>query len=171
MNLCCNKYCEYTRNTGNIKTIHEKDKVNKVYSYCIDCDFIITKIFYKKDISYSREKLSANDLVRYHLLENHDGRFNDVLENTYIKKNYKLDYTLEGLNLIKTDETEIKLRKELMSIKNDSKTSLLEIHYNYDYDKQSKEEIDEFFKKSDRLPKETDKKSEEIDKKSDERSY
>ena len=42
-----------------------------------------------------------------------DGRFNDVLQNTYGNKLiYELDYILDGLNIIKINENETDLRKK-----------------------------------------------------------
>ena len=84
MNIYFNECCEYTKRSENIKTILEKGKINKIDSYCIDCGFIRAKIIYEEDTNCYWEKL--NDLVRYHILKDPDGRFNELLENTHIKR-------------------------------------------------------------------------------------
>ena len=86
--------------------MHKTGKINKVYSYCINCDFIKTKIIYGEDLNYFLEELSAHDVLRFHVLKDFDWRFNDALENTYGKG------ILEGLYLIKTDKHEIDFKKK-----------------------------------------------------------
>ena len=56
MNLCCNKCQEWTRSSGNIRMIHKAVKINMVYSYCFDCDFIKAKVIYEEDINFFSRK-------------------------------------------------------------------------------------------------------------------